>query len=227
MRVVLLSSPGAEPALHWSFALGERLHSAMVDAGHEVRWLAPVVAGAGVPAQTAAEVLRVGAAPLHRVGDAILHDELERELANDLRARAADLVLHVGLGARGSANLLWLADRMGSRALAVVRAAEVLCHRGDLVDHRGESCTAIDDAERCRRCCSKGLRRAGHADLATRLDLLVCCLQVSAAVFVETATEVSQLEQVGVPRRLLHVAAPDEVAAAVLTRLAPASLSDA
>ncbi len=199
----------------------------MAEAGHDVRWLAPVVDGADVPNRTAAEVLRVDVAPLHRVADAVLHDELERELANELRARSADVVLHVGLGARGSANLLWLADRMGSRAMAVVRAAEVVCHRGDLVDERGESCTTLDDAARCRRCCSAGLRRAGLADMATRLDLLVCCLQVSSAVLVESGSQAALLEQVGVPRRLLHVAPPDEVVAAVLAHLPPVSLSDA
>lgn len=223
MRIVLLTSPGAAPILHWSFSLGEALHRALQGAGHGVHWLASVAEGAMVPPDTAAEVLRTVVPPRHKVAASILHDDLERALAAELRERPADVVLQVGLGALGSANLLWLADRMGSRAMAVVRAAEVVCHRGDWIDERGQACAVVDDPGRCSACCSKGLRRAVVADLASRLDLLVCCLQVSGAVFVASQDEAELLEQVGVPRRLHRVMAPERFVDAVLAELAPAN----
>lgn len=201
MRVVLLTSPGAVAGLHWSFDHGERLHRALVDAGHVVRWLAPVVAGANVSPATAAEILPVAAAPLHRVAAAVLHDDLERELARELRTRPADLVVHLGLGARGSANLLWLADRMGSRTIAIVRAAEILCHRGDRIDERGQACAVIDDPDRCRACCSSGLRRAPRSAFANRLDLLIGSLQVTTDIFLSSSTDSDLLTQLGLPLR--------------------------
>lgn len=219
MHVVLLSSPGAGPLPHWSVAGAQRLHAALCEAGHEVRWFAPSCEPASLPA--AAVAFPAPELPLHRAAATSDHVDLERHLAQHLRQDPADVVVHLGVGARGSSNLLWLADRMGSATIAVVRATEVVCARGDHVDWRGASCAIVDDPATCSRCCSRGLRRATPAALASRLDLLVASLQTAAAVYFEHAEEAATLERIGVPRRRLVQQSFDELPHALrgVTRL--------
>ncbi len=191
----------------------------LADAGAEVDWFAPAPPGCS-PASTAeATTFAVQDRPLHRVGQANSHIELERRLAGLLRVRPAGAVVHLGVGARGSTNVLWLAERMGARVFAAVRAAEVLCHRGDLVDERGRTCTTFDDADRCSVCCATRWRRVPRREFENRIDLLVAGLQTAAAVLVGSAEEATQLEGLGVPRRNLVVAVPHEFAAELAGRL--------
>lgn len=156
--------------------------------------------------------------PLHRVEAGTLDLPLEAALTRELRARPADAVVQVGVGARGSPNLLWIAERMGIAPFAVVRGSEVVCQRGDLVDAGGVSCVEFRDAARCAGCCSASWwRRARGGDIQNRIELLVAGLQVARRVLVGEEAEANWLEQVGVPRRVLQVtSAPVRVLVEVL-----------
>lgn len=221
-RVVIVSAPGATSAPHWSQPLAGDLAAALAAAGAQVRWFAAVAADQpGVPG---ADLLVVKHRPLHRVAAGATHVELEVELVRELRASAADAVVHVGIGARGSVNVPWLADRLGSRAFAIARAAEVVCQRGDLIDEQGLPCARHEEPDRCRQCCAASWWRAPRADdFRSRLDLLVASLQVCSSVFVGSAAEATLLEATGVPRRALAVMAPFGASALAAHVLAPAA----
>lgn len=134
-----------------------------------------------------------------------------------LREQAAATVVHIGAGARGSPNLVWLADRMGSCAFAVVRATEVVCHRGDLIDHRGTACTNYLAPDHCRRCCAGGWwRRPPAVAFANRADLLAGSLLAARTVFVAAAADVGPLVAFGLSERSVVVADTAAIAAAVL-----------
>jgi hypothetical protein len=223
MQVLLISSPGAGRGPHWSHAAASGLQNALLAAGAQVHWFAAADAAdaPGRPAAGEFTPLVVPRQALHRVTAGTEHVALEVSLTQALRARPADAVVHLGVGARGSVNVLWLADRMGSAAFAVARASEVVCQRGDLIDDSAQACTIFEDADRCRACCSASwLARPRADDFRNRLDLLVAGLQVCTAVFVSTAPEAAMLERIGVPRRVLHTGPPDaeQMAARVLAR---------
>ncbi|MBL8728503.1 MAG: hypothetical protein JNM25_08740 [Planctomycetes bacterium] len=207
MRVVLVSSPGRSPAPHWSHAASAELARELLAGGADVEWFHTAAIAGSPPEPVGAHARGIVAArrvALHRVG-AGMHDlGLERALADSLRQRHADAVLHVGLGAGGSPNVPWLADRMGSRVFAVVRSAEVVCQRGDLVDRTGLACTRHDDAATCRVCCTRAWWGQPHADeFRNRWDLLLGGLLSAEAVFVEAAEVVERLAALGVARRRL------------------------
>jgi hypothetical protein len=222
VTAVVVSSPGRDGAgAHWSHDAAAAIARDLAAAGHRVHWLAAVRVGEPLPDQPAAverTVLAVRAAALHRVDRAHRHLALEVALTALLRAHPAAPVVHVGAGAGGSPNVAWLADRMGSPAFAVVRAAEVVCRRGDLVDATGAPCERFLDASRCARCCSRSpLQRARAAALLARSDLLAASLLACTAVLVPRASDVESLVAFGVPRRALVVgAAAEAVAARVL-----------
>lgn len=77
---------------------------------------------------------------------------MDTALARLLRPLSRALVIHVGYGAPGSVTALWLAERMGAKAVAVVDGAEVLCPRQTLVHASGEDCSDFLDPRRCQRC---------------------------------------------------------------------------
>lgn len=145
---------------------------------------------------------------------------MEVALASHLRAQPAAAVVHVGAGARGTPNVCWLAERMGSEPFAIVRAAEIVCHRGDLVDATGAACHDATRAERCRRCCAASWWRTPWSDeLPNRSDLLAGSLAVAAAVFVGSADDVAPLQAFGAnPRTLVVGAEVPAIAARVLGR---------
>ncbi|MEO6596274.1 MAG: hypothetical protein ABIP94_16115 [Planctomycetota bacterium] len=210
VRVVVVSSPGAGSAAHWSHAAALELARVLLLGGARVEWIA--AAGpqhdlpVALPGVLLGTTIRHEPAAVHRVTAGCDDLELEVALSRSLRTRPAHAVVHLGVGARGSPNVLWLADRLGSATLAVVRADEVVCQRGNLVDASGSACSRFDDPERCRFCCgpsSWSLPRA--VEFQNRIDLLVGGLLVVAAVFVADAAEVEPLVAVGVPRRLLAV----------------------
>jgi len=228
MQVLLISSPGTVRGPHWSHGAANELQEALRAAGAQVHWFAAADAAdaPGRPAAGEFTSLVVPRQALHRVTAGTEHVALEVALTRELRARPADAVVHLGVGARGSVNILWLADRMGSAAFAVARASEVVCQRGDLIDDRAQACTIFEDADRCRACCAASwLARPRADDFRNRLDLLVAGLQVSAAVFVRSAEEAAMLERIGLPRRVLHAAEFDAqaIAARILARGAEAA----
>lgn len=196
----------------------------LVAAGAEVSWHPVVAARDEVPPPPPGIHSFGGSvlppAPLHRVTLGMLDLPLETALTKELRARPAAAVVHVGVGARGSGNLLWIADRMGSAPFAVVRASEVVCQRGDLVDDRGQPCDRFDDPQRCRNCCGgPWWRRARGSDFENRRELLVAGLQAARGVFVRDARDAALLADLGVPGRSLQVVGPDATAVALAARL--------
>ena len=185
-----------------------------------VEWFRVAHAGASLPPPTPGLCLqerRTPVVPVHRVERANEDVGLEVALTRSLRARPAAAVVHLGVGARGSPNVLWMADRMGSAAVAVLRSEELLCQRGDLVHSSGRRCETFDDAARCRQCCApSNWRRPGTSAFLGRWDLLFGGLSCAAAVFVPDEADCERLATAGVPRRLL--AAPAD-AAAIAARL--------
>jgi hypothetical protein len=111
----------------------------------------------------------------------------------------------------------WLAERLGCEPFAVVRAAEVVCHRGDLVTGAGEACARFLDPERCRACCGGSWwSRPRTDDFRNRSDLLVGSLLVATAVFVRTPAEFEPLIAFGALPRSLVLADTEAIAARLL-----------
>ncbi|MBK8100010.1 MAG: hypothetical protein IPK26_23140 [Planctomycetes bacterium] len=245
MFVVVVTARGNGPGPHWSVAVGERVLAALRGHGIEVTWLRALPPGVLVPAPAGVEVIDfVAPVPgFHRVtarGDDVA---LDVALAKLLRHRPADSVIHLGLGAVGTVQTLWLADRMGSVPLAVVKAREVLCHRGDLQFAGGEACAVVDDPRRCGRCvttpCGTGVsawhsrwlhgtrwlpgsRFPGPEQFLNRLDLVVGSLQVARLIAVVDPPVPEALTDVGVPARAI-VPMPrerDELGARLIAELA-------
>lgn len=223
MRVVIVSSPGEPDSDHWSNAAAAELARVLLVGGVAVEWFRAAGSSAAAPPGALVREVSVVRAPLHRVLRAHQDAALEAVLAGTLRGAPAHAVVHVGTGAGGSPNVVWLADRMGSSTFAVVRAADLVCHRGTFVDRLGAPCTNLDDAALCSRCCSSGwLRRAPAAAFHDRWDHLLGGLAVAAAVFVPTPYDAERLAQVGLSSRVLvPTHDPSAVAARVLAGRSP------
>ncbi len=201
MRAVLIDSPGSSAEPHWSGGL--------------VASLAAELERLDVGVSRLPGTVRPPVA-LHRVNASLTDVSHEIALTEALRADPAHAVVHAGVGACGSPNLLWIAARMGSAAVAVVRAEEVVCHRGDLVDRTGARCQHIDDPGRCAWCCSRSFWRRAPADaFRNRFDLVVAGLQACSTVWIPEGDDIGLLERVGVPRRLVSTAAPGDLVARV------------
>lgn len=207
MRFVLVSSPGDGPGSHWSHAAAADLTRVLRVGGASVEWLRVASTTDGMPSAPPGIVVHdvaIREQPLHRVAAAHRDIPLEVALTRTLRTHAAEVVVHVGAGARGSPNVLWVAERMGSAACAVVRFAEVVCHRGTLVDHAGMPCSVHDEPERCRRCCAASWWRAPRSmAFRDRADLLFASLGFANWVFVPTDLERERLAATGVPARVI------------------------
>ena len=222
MPFVLVSSPGCDAAPHWSHAFARELAALLVAAGDAVTWLAPWRSGQPRPAAVPGvelEIVPTGrpeALPL--VAAASRGLPMELVLTRCLRRSAEATVVHVGAGARGSPNVAWLAERLGAPVAAVVRGAEVVCHRGDLVDREAHACAEFLDAARCRRCCAGWWRAPRVSDLQNRSDLLAASLAACRAVFVPVERDVAMLTAFGVAARSLVVAASAAAVAAGLPR---------
>jgi hypothetical protein len=210
--------------VHWSHGVAGDLAGILVAAGAEVVWRPVVAARSDVPTPPPGVHSFAGAvlppAPLHRVARGGADLRLETAVTKDLRACFAAALVHVGAGARGSPNLLWLADRMGTAPFAVVRSSEIVCQRGGLVDAVGQPCERFDDPARCRACCGgPWWGRSRAADFVNRRELLVAGLQTARAVFVPTERDAALLEGLAVPARVLQVADPAATPAALAARL--------
>ena len=221
MRVLLVSSPGAGGPAHWSHDVAATLAAVLQRAAASVHWLA-VAHGrqplAPAPPGVAREILPMPRVRPAHVADANTHLPVELALTARLRAAPAAVVVHVGLGAGGSPNVPWLADRLGAPAFVIARAAEVACHRADLLPGDDAPCGEAAAGERCLRCCPRGWRYRGNARaLLARTDLLAASLLASTALFVPGEAHVAPLVALGVPRRTIVVGtAPHAVAARLL-----------
>ena len=143
---------------HWGLDAARRHAADLCGAGHEVRWLCPHPPGV-LPEDVSGVERRDPpghSAPYRRVAGSLSDTASELELSRWLRERPADEVHLFGHGVAGSANLIWIADRMGSPVTVWLRADEVLCHRGNLVDGWGEPCREWSDERRCLRCVLRG-----------------------------------------------------------------------
>lgn len=208
--------------MHWSHALTGGLATLLRQRGDTVTWLAVLRPGQQVvptPGFVPPTTVRMPAVKaLSRVAAESRSLAVETEVVRVLRAAGRAVVVHVGIGARGSPNLGWLAERMGAVAFAVTRAAEIVCHRGDLVDRDGGACHEFDDTARCRRCCAGRWRRPHGVDFANRGDLLAASLLACRTVFVPAAMDVDVLTAFGVPPRAIAITASPE---SIVAQLAP------
>ncbi|MCA8949240.1 MAG: hypothetical protein KDE27_07045 [Planctomycetes bacterium] len=212
MRVVLVDSPGSGPGPHWSSAFVAELAGELTARGVDVLQLGSRVSPGS---------------PLHRVSAAFTDVREEVALTKALRHESVHAVVHAGVGARGSPNMLWIGARLGPTCVGVVRAAEVVCQRGDLVDRDGSVCTAIDDPERCTWCCSGPVfRRARPDGFRNRLDLVVAGLQAAATVWLPDGDDPALLERVGVPRRALRSAPAEDLVQVVAAELSAPRVND-
>lgn len=218
-HVLIVSSPGAG-GLHWSHDLAAAIAAECQRQGASTSWLAAVRRGQQLPMQAPAAAMTVlsvaiTASPARVAADSG-HLELELAVTRALRERPDTVVVHVGIGARGSPNVPWLAERLGARAFAVLRSAEVVCHRGDLVDRSEDDCRDCRSAERCRWCCSGWWRRPAADDFRNRADLLAASLQACACIWVPAAADVAPLGDFGLTARVCEVG---HDAAAIVARV--------
>lgn len=218
MQVVIVSSPGRGSQPHWSHERAAALARLAAADGWGVRWLAavhrddppPATADDGVQVLTFRDRARL---PLSRVARSQVDASLELAVTESLRAQPRSAVVHIGLGGQGTPNVLWLADRLGSPTIACVRSAELVCHRGDLLDRDKRVCEVWDDAERCRWCVSGSWwsRPRAH-DLRNRIDLMVASLHTCAAVAVPEERDVQRVCDLGVAAAKLRVGdAPEDL----------------
>lgn len=225
VRIVLVSSPGGGATPHWSHGYASELGSALLRAGAAVTWFATAFVGQPVPPPPVGIEQRCGEPrsrqPLHRAAADNSDVPLESALARALREQPAAAVVHIGAGARGTPNVAWLAERMGSVPFAVVRAAEVVCHRGDLIEADGSACREPLQPDRCRRCCSGSWWQQPRSDeLQNRADLLAGSLLAADAVFVAEPADADLLRRFGANERSLVLAADaEQVAARILAAL--------
>ncbi|MCY2957334.1 MAG: hypothetical protein NT107_09880 [Planctomycetota bacterium] len=228
MDFVLISARGANDEPHWSRATAALVAQALTSQGAAVRWLCARNAREPAPAAVAGlEIFDLPAAPVpfRAVEARVIDNPMDILLAQQMRKRPPDLVMQLGVGAISSANPLWIADRMGAPGLAVVRATELLCHRGTLVNERGTACRSVFDAARCTTCCNSAspqgpTKRAAIGALClrwlggcspfpspvqflNRADLLLASLQLAAAVVTSDAAELALLASAGLPARTL------------------------
>ncbi|MEZ6038220.1 MAG: hypothetical protein R3F29_12120 [Planctomycetota bacterium] len=201
MQLVVVRSPGFGAPPHWSAAFADELERLVVARGGAVRQLLPGVA-------------RQAALPPSAVAAGHCDMQLECELTAALREWPCAVVVHVGVGARGTPNVLWIADRLGSRAIACVHGDELVCARGDLRHRDGRPCDEFTDAARCRSCCAASWRRKPHlSDLQNRTDLSVASLLVAEQTFVRDEADQQRLVALGLPAaRIVTTLTPDAVA---------------
>lgn len=225
MQIVLVSSPGTGQAPHWSQELAGAFAREVVAEGASVRWLAALHQGeAAPPGEEGVQVLPFRdrqPSPLSKVNESQADAAVELALTESLRAAPESVVVHVGLGGQGTPNALWLASRLGSRTFACARGAELVCHRGDLLDRDKKICRDWADAERCRWCCSTSWWSKPRADdLRNRQDLFVAGLHTCAAIAVPAEADVELVTSLGVASSRVSVGASAAELAAMVTAAA-------
>ena len=215
MQIVVVSSPGQGRSPHWSQDLAGEFGRLAVARGASVRWLAAVHADEPVPA--GGPGLEVSAHrdrrvwPLSKVESSQLDAPLELMLTEILRDEPSSVVVHFGLGAQGTPNVLWISDRLGSQTFACVRGPEIVCHRGDVIDRDSNPCTDWLDAERCRWCCSDSRDRQPRSDdLRNRVDLYIAGLLTCQSISVPSPEDVPFLSSLGISGKQITVGATAE-----------------
>jgi len=215
VQIVVVSSPGLGGQPHWSHEVAGAFARLAVARGATVRWLAGLHAGQPIPPGEAG--LQVVAHqdrkvyPAGAVNPSQLDAQLELALTECLRLEPLSAVVHFGLGAQGTPNVLWLADRMGSKTFACVRGVELVCHRGDLLDRDKVICTEWSSADRCRWCCSDAAKpKPSSDDMLNRVDLFIAGLATAAGIFVSEADEVDYVTSLGVSAKGIEVGATAE-----------------
>lgn len=221
---ILLVTParhrGGRP---WGDVLAGALAAGLRAAGDRVRWLRAVPgAGAGADGVGDVEVREVAGAvaELGAVEQEHRDPAFETALVRGLRERPVDLVHVIGHGAPGSAAVPWLAERLGAAVVVTVRAEELLCHRGTLIDDTGWGCWSWEDPGRCTTCCREAVVRrvgvmgkllpsralkAAHRAFETRLDLVLAPLQQAVRVTVPHGEAIERVRAAGVARQALMV----------------------
>lgn len=212
VQIVLVSSPGAGEAPHWSHELAGDFARLAVARGATVRWMPALYPGQPVPPSAAGiQVLahqERSKLPWSKVASSQLDGPLESAVTACLREEPLSVVVHIGLGAQGSPNVLWLSDRLGSRTFACVRGIELVCHRGDLLDRDKRMCQDWSDAERCRWCCSTSwFGRPASNDLRNRVDLFIAGMQACASISVPDEDDVAYLRELGIAGKQIVVGA--------------------
>ncbi len=242
MDVVLVSGRARGDGLHPSRARAAALARGLAAAGHRVRWLCPVPGPAQRP--TAADGIEVLAVPsrgpsFRAVQPGLTDFATEQALSLELRRRLPDAVHALAYGGASSAQVPWVCERLGVRAVVSLEARELLCHRGTLIDETGAACAAWDRPERCAECCAVpfagGLtpaqaRRAAALrwlsawspypqaiDFHNRADVLIGGLTSAAFVLVASDDEREWLARAGVSAPVLVL--PREPDPAELVRL--------
>lgn len=212
MQIVVVSSPGTGRAPHWSKDLVAAFARLAVERGATVRWLAALHRDEEAPpGDDGIQVLPFRdreVLPLGKVTASQSDPALELALTESLRAEPASRVVHVGLGGQGTPNVLWLADRLGSRTFACARGDELVCHRGDLLDRDKKPCSDWSDAERCRWCCTTSWWTKPRAhDLRNRVDLFVAGMHTCEVIAVPSEDDLPFVTGLGVAASKLSVGA--------------------
>jgi hypothetical protein len=232
MDLILISARGEGREPHWSQAIAGAVATATAATGARVRWLCPVALDQPAPAAidgVDVVLLRGRRPPFRRVIARVNDRAVDIALAHALRPLSRAVVAHIGFGAPGSVTTLWLADRMGANVLSAVRASEVLCHRGTLVDWTGAPCAEFLDPGRCARCAcnawpsglsplqarlARWLRPLGDrmpfpnaTAFRSRADMVLSSLQIGT-VAVATTAERDLLVAAGIGVRGLRVVGP-------------------
>jgi len=210
------------------------LAATLAQRGQRCLWLYPLRSGETPPAAPEGVTLVPVAtsSPPFRAVDAHLIDVPVEHVFNAALRRGPPGVVHVeGYGGASTYVVTWLAERLGAPVLVVAEPiADVVCHRGTLVDWTGKDCPKWDDAARCARCCRSpnapgmgpvravfagALRGLGGlspfpaaVDFENRLDRIVHGLACAGRVLVPDAGWVERLESLGVPRRRLRAGVP-------------------
>ncbi len=199
-----------------------RLALDLAERGCRVRWVYPASDGGsdqetdGVLVSMVRTVVPGFRSVLARLND----PPLEQVLSRSIRADLPDVVHVLTYGSGASINVAWLADRLGAPSVVTVKGKEVLCHRGTLINERGEGCFEWRSARRCAECCltptPDGLGNAAAAcgrllarlrwvspfpqdiDFQNRLELVTAGLVVARRVLVTTAQDARLLQEAGV-----------------------------
>ena len=191
--------------------------------------MCPLVEGEAAPAAEGIELIPVEdrPPPFRSVLRHISDPALERRFTVLLRETPPDVVHLTAFGGSTPSNLAWIAERLGVPSAVRVDLAEVLCHRGTLVDETGAACTRWSEPDRCVACCgtpydggltgvqavlARLLRLLGGASpfpnrlgFRNRLDLLVYGLLSARCVLVEDEEARAVLGRAGVPRRRMRI----------------------
>lgn len=222
MKLLLVSGRYGEDEV--KLAADAALASALAGQGCAVRWLFPQRPGAHMPVAPGvrAEPVSSLAPPPTRVDDRLLDAALETRAAELCVEDLPDIVHQLDFGGSSSANMPWVAARLGATSLVSLDPGRTLCQRGDLVHSSGRSCDEWLDPARCWAC-TLGVR--GDGDLPplsrglawllggvpfapwpgpdaflNRVELLQGGLQAARRLLVRRAEHVEMLASIGLRR---------------------------